>query len=310
MRKKRTLEGASLEYQDLPDDEKKLYEDIKAFCAECRLNNIEITRQSVRSKFKCGIDLICTLMGIMEALEGANSTANDPSAEPPVPPEVAVFSAEQRIGADRFEQTMAHSFRNALADQEVSIRNEYLSEIDGGKAALRALSKRLADFETTTEELTEKVRDHKNVDAERDGILERTRVERDDANEQNKRLTAANAAANESLSHLNREVSDLRQLNSVLSEVKQERDMYRRDRDELTNTVGDLKTRLAVLAKGETHLLSMLVENRLDMEMLRKDHASVLATIQEQHAFDIGTAHRWIADLQKQLVEITSQAVG
>jgi chromosome segregation ATPase len=223
---------------------------------------------------------------------------------------VAVFSAEQRIGADRFEQTMAHSFRNALADQEVSIRNEYLSEIDGGKAALRALSKRLADFETTTEELTEKVRDHKNVDAERDGILERTRVERDDANEQNKRLTAANAAANESLSHLNREVSDLRQLNSVLSEVKQERDMYRRDRDELTNTVGDLKTRLAVLAKGETHLLSMLVENRLDMEMLRKDHASVLATIQEQHAFDIGTAHRWIADLQKQLVEITSQAVG
>jgi chromosome segregation ATPase len=310
MRKKRSPQSARLELDGLPDDEKALYEDIKAYCAECRLSNTEISRVSVRVKFACGTDLICQLMGIMETLEGADSTANHPGAETPVPPEVAAISAEQRAGADKFERTMAHSFRNALETQQVSIRSEYQSEIDGSKAAIRALSKRLADFEAATEELSGELRELKSTKAGDAAILEQTRVELDEANEHNKRLTAAIAAADESSNHLNREVADLRQLNSIITEIKQERDMYRLNCEELTKTEGELKIRLAVLAKGEAHLLSMMVENSLDIEKLRKDHATELAANRHQHEHEINKANRWIADLQQQLVKIANRVVA
>jgi RNase P/RNase MRP subunit p29 len=46
------------------------------------------------------------------------------------------------------------------------------------------------------------------------------------------------------------------------------------------------------------------------MQKLRDDHASELIAIRDQHAHEIGAAHRWIADLQQQLVGVTGRVVA
>lgn len=67
-----------------------------------------------------------------------------------------------------------------------------------------------------TETLSTELGHLKRAKAEQDGVLEQTLTEREEAEEENKLLIAANMAADETTVHLNREVSDVRQLNVLL----------------------------------------------------------------------------------------------
>ncbi|MDA9452325.1 hypothetical protein [Bradyrhizobium sp. CCBAU 21360] len=300
-----TPEEAKLGFDELSDEEKALYPQVAEYCDECVQNKVELSRLSVQKKFKRSTDLICRLMRIWEGFKGANAEAV--SAEPALPPELAAVTAEQRASTDRAEQTLNQAFREALVEERHRVQRSYQAEIDGGKAAIRALSARLTDFESMTDMLSEELSELRKLKDEQDKVVEKLSDERDAARSALASVSDDARRLQDEVAALSQNAADLRQSNGYLSQhnqhTTQELDTQRSINDALMAELADAKAKVAVLTRSESHLFSVISDYRGRLQKAHDDHAAELAAVRSDHARAIDAASEWVANIHSYLHE-------
>ena len=310
---KKTYDEAIDELKRLSPDDKALFEQIKAYCADCRKCHQQIRRRDVRDKFKCGNEKVVDLMGILEALEGPAAPSSSADAGPQVPPDVAETT---KADFDRIQQTYDDAFLRALRDQSERDRQAFQSEIDSGKVALRVMTEKFTEAEEMNFDLSADVRIRNEANTRLTDELARTQAERDGAVDQVKVLTAAKDSSEQQVVILSREIADVRQMNSLLvqeqTETRHERDGYRHQRDEYKQTaslVPDLRIELATCKTQIEGRINEAHQYRSTIHRMAEEHARELTHIRQEHNRTQDDARQTITEMRQLLAALGRRPV-
>lgn len=266
-------EDAEAKYAELSDDEKAIYERLRAFCQPRWTEGQTYRRRDARDAARCGNDAVIKILPILEARERPGRAAEQP-AEAQLPPEI---DASARVRFNEIRQQYGEAFLKALRDQSERDRLAFRAEIDAGAVALRVMTERFTDAESLLVDVGAEMESVRAENSRLAEALDRYTREYESTAQQVKALTATRETLDAALARAQQENADVRHLNEFLTQdnttTKEERDSYRTKAEELSETAKRLEIEIAVVRERHE---GRLAEYHRAEQLLREEHANQL----------------------------------
>lgn len=271
-------EEANKVHRELPAKDRAICDQVEAALDRLRAVGKSTRRCDIRAEAGIGIDFVILYMGLLEAMEGPETSYAQP--EPDIPSTVADVTADAKTNADLAEKRLTDSFRTALEEQSAKVARHYKADIEASRKTINEQRERIDDLRESAARLASETGVLRTDFASQTVALVDARAELDRANGQVTELTASNAdlltsnnALKDQMAALKTENADIRRMNEVLdnqlSESKHDRDMLKVEAEQ----VPGLRLEAAVLKTERDARVNEAANFRMMLKDAREDHA-------------------------------------